>query len=178
MQLNLTFGASKRLLALTVSAALMLLAMPELAHGADIDFDVRKHGAKGDGQTNDRAALQSAIDACTKAGGGTVRLPPGDYLSGALRLASDVTLHLEAGATLWASTNRSVTVAHVRGLRIEHLRVEIAESAFRQFDRAAFCGRQIEQGAILDVRRSPGSKAGTVPVIDLKDCRDVTVAGQ
>jgi len=56
--------------------------------------------------------------------------------------------------------------------------VEIAESAFRQFDRAAFCGRQIEQGTILDVSRSPGPQVGTVPVVDLKDCRDVTLAGQ
>jgi len=70
-------------------------------------FNVRDHGAKGDGTTNDQRAIQSAIDACAHAAGGTVVFPRGDFLSGTLRLATGVTLHLEAGATLWASTNRN-----------------------------------------------------------------------
>ena len=68
-------------------------------------FSVRDYGAKGDRQTQDRGAIQRAIDACAKAGGGTVLFPPGDYLSATLRLASNVTLRLDAGATLWASTD-------------------------------------------------------------------------
>ena len=76
------------------------------AQAAVSSFNVRDHGAKGDGKANEQKAIQSAIDACARAGGGKVVLPPGDYLSGALRLASGVNLHLEHGATLWASTNR------------------------------------------------------------------------
>jgi hypothetical protein len=68
-------------------------------------LNVQEYGATGDRQTNDRAAIQAAIDACSQAGGGTVYLPAGDYLSGAIRLRSYVTLHLGAGATLWASTD-------------------------------------------------------------------------
>jgi hypothetical protein len=70
-------------------------------------FNVRDYGAKGDRKTNDSAAIQKAIDACATAGGGTVILPAGDYLSGVIRLRSNVTLQLDGGATLWASTDRS-----------------------------------------------------------------------
>ena len=49
-------------------------------------FNVRTFGAVGDGKTMDRAALQAAIDAANKDGGGVVLLPPGVYLTGSLRL--------------------------------------------------------------------------------------------
>jgi len=49
------------------------------------------------------AAIQRAIDACAAARGGTVYIPPGDYLTGTLRLRDNVTLYLEAGATLRGS---------------------------------------------------------------------------
>jgi hypothetical protein len=70
-------------------------------------FNVRDHGARGDKTTSDTRAIQATIDACSKAGGGTVCLPSGDYLSGTLRLRSHITLCLENGATLWASADRS-----------------------------------------------------------------------
>jgi hypothetical protein len=63
-------------------------------------------GVVGDGITLDQAALQAAIDACSKTGGGTVRLPPGISLTGTLELRDGVTLHLEKGATLLAVPNR------------------------------------------------------------------------
>ncbi len=47
--------------------------------------------------------LQKAIDACGKAGGGRVYVPPGDYTSGQLHLRSAVSLYLEAGATIFAT---------------------------------------------------------------------------
>ncbi len=65
--------------------------------------NVRESGAKGDGQTKDTAAIVRAIEACSKAGGGTVIVPPGKYLTGALRLRSNLTLEIEAGATLLGS---------------------------------------------------------------------------
>jgi polygalacturonase len=69
-------------------------------------FSVRDYGARADGKTNDGPAIQAAVDACVKAGGGTVVLPPGDYASGVIRLASGVTLKVEKGATLLASTRK------------------------------------------------------------------------
>lgn len=41
--------------------------------------DVRDYGARGNGAADDRPAIQRAVDACARAGGGTVFLPAGDY---------------------------------------------------------------------------------------------------
>ena len=68
-------------------------------------LNVRDFGAKGDGVAKDTAAIQKAIDAAGKQGGGTVLVPPGKYLSGTIHLKSYVTLHLDNGATILASTD-------------------------------------------------------------------------
>jgi len=65
----------------------------------------RKCGVVGDGKTLNTAALQHAIDECSSAGGGTVSLPAGEYLTGTLYLKSNVTLNLEKGAVLRGSRN-------------------------------------------------------------------------
>ena len=67
--------------------------------------DPRTNGAKGDGVTKDTVAIQTAIDACARYGGGTVTLAAGVYLSSPIILKSNVTLHLDKGATLLGSTN-------------------------------------------------------------------------
>ncbi|HWA29424.1 MAG TPA: glycosyl hydrolase family 28-related protein [Lacunisphaera sp.] len=64
---------------------------------------MRRFGAVGDGRTLDTDALNRAIDAARVAGGGTVVLPAGDYLSHSIRLCSRLTLELRAGATLIAA---------------------------------------------------------------------------
>lgn len=66
-------------------------------------FDVRVFGARGDGKTLETSALQKALTQCGNAGGGTVRIPLGTYLSQPLTLGNNTTLLLEAGATLLAS---------------------------------------------------------------------------
>ena len=71
-----------------------------LAVSAAAALNVRDYGAKGDGVTKDTAAIQAAIDAAEKQGGGEVHIPPGRYISGTIRLKNNVTLYLEAGATL------------------------------------------------------------------------------
>ena len=70
-------------------------------------YNVREFGAKGDGATLDTAPIQKALDACGEAGGGTVRLPAGTYLSKPLTLRTKTTLHLDAGATLKATDERA-----------------------------------------------------------------------
>lgn len=66
-------------------------------------FDVKAYGATGQKEDVATQAIQKAIDACHDLGGGTVYFPPGEYTSGTLVVKSNVTLHLEAGTTLFAS---------------------------------------------------------------------------
>jgi polygalacturonase len=70
-------------------------------------FDIRDYGATGDGLTLDSPSINRAIDACHDIGGGVVYAPPGVYLSGTIILKSNVTLYLEAGATVLGSKNIS-----------------------------------------------------------------------
>ena len=66
-------------------------------------FDVRRFGAKGDGVTDDTAALQTAILCCPE--GGRVLLPPGRYLTGPLFLKSHITIELKREAELRLTTD-------------------------------------------------------------------------
>jgi hypothetical protein len=68
-------------------------------------FNVTDYGAVADGKTLCTKAIQKTVVACAAAGGGTVYFPAGKYLSGAVFLKSNVTLHIGAGATLLASAN-------------------------------------------------------------------------
>ena len=91
----------------TIAPAVLAVPAPATAAEAPTaprgPFDVRDYGAAGDGKTLDTAALQGAVDACHRAGGGTVRVPPGTYLTKPFELRSFVTLHLEAGSTILGS---------------------------------------------------------------------------
>jgi polygalacturonase len=93
-------GRAPRLVLLAAALCLGLSG----ARGAETrPYDVRAFGAKGDGKTLDTEAVQKALTACAKAGGGTVRLPPGTYLCQPLTLGTRTTLVLEEGAVLLAS---------------------------------------------------------------------------
>ena len=70
-------------------------------------LDVKSFGATGDGQTQERDAINKAIDAAAAAGGGTVHFPPGTYVTGSIRLRSNVTLDLERGSVIEASSDTS-----------------------------------------------------------------------
>lgn len=62
-------------------------------------------GAKADGTTINTKAIQAAIDHLAAGRGGTVVIPRGVFVSGALFLKPKVNLHLQAGAVLRCSTD-------------------------------------------------------------------------
>ena len=67
-------------------------------------YDVRNYGATGDGSTNDTAAIQAAINACSEAGlGGSVLLTDGDFAAGTLYLQSNMTFFIDHSAQLSAT---------------------------------------------------------------------------
>ena len=79
----------------------LLLATPATAQRPV--YSVKAYGAKGDGNTLDTRAINRAMDAAARAGGGTVYFPAGTYPSFSIQLQSHVALHLEPGATLLAA---------------------------------------------------------------------------
>jgi hypothetical protein len=102
-------------------------------------FDVRAFGAKGDGKALDTGALQAAIDACHRAGGGTVRVPAGTYLTAPVSLRSWVTLHLEAGSTILGSPRLEDYAVEGRDASGESERAGVVTA--RDAERVAIAGR-------------------------------------
>jgi polygalacturonase len=88
-----------------VSLYLSILGSSTVAIGPSPFFNIADYGAVGNGATLCTEAIQKAVDACAASGGGTVYIPAGKYLSGAIFLKSNVTLNISEGATLLASTN-------------------------------------------------------------------------
>ena len=89
-----------------VTSTLFLAASAGTLHAAAV-CNVRDFGAKGNGTTKDTAAIQAAINACEQKGGGTVLLTAGTYLSAPIVLKSNITLHLDKGATLLGSPDHA-----------------------------------------------------------------------
>jgi hypothetical protein len=95
------------LCAMASPAVLAQIVPPHDVSGGLEFWNPMDYGAQGDGRTKDTAAIQRAIDACAKRGGGTVILPAGHiFLSGTLTLCSHVEMHLAGGSTLLASPER------------------------------------------------------------------------
>ena len=84
-------------------SAIMLLAVSLTAFAERVDM--KQAGAKTDGKTINTTLINQTIDRLEKGGGGTLFFPAGKYLTGPIRMKSNITLELEAGATLLFSTN-------------------------------------------------------------------------
>jgi len=67
--------------------------------------DMAAAGAKQDGKTLNTTLINNTINRLNANGGGTLFFPAGKYLTGAIRLKSNITIELEAGSTLLFSDN-------------------------------------------------------------------------
>ena len=68
-------------------------------------LDVRDFGAGGDGRTGNTVSIQKAIDVCSAEGHDGVLIQGGRYVTGTLRLKSNVRLHIAGGAVLLGSVS-------------------------------------------------------------------------
>jgi hypothetical protein len=173
----------------------LVLTFPILGRAEEpvLGFNVRNYGATGKKADDAQKAIQSAIDACAKAGGGRVYLPPGDYTSGTLHLRSHVRFYLEAGATLFGSKAESdfSTDALLLGEDLENISIE-GRGAINGQAEYDWRMNVIDDGYIRDNQKA--AEAAGVPLlrsfpqgmghrkiyphmIKLLRCKDVRIAG-
>ena len=98
-ELWLRFAASALL-----ATVLTVCFIAEISLSAEV-YNPIQFGTKPDGKTLSTTAIQKAIDTCAAAGGGTVQLTKGNYLSGTIFFRSGVTLQLDEGVRLFGSTD-------------------------------------------------------------------------
>jgi hypothetical protein len=154
-------------------------------------ISVRDFGATGDGVTLDTRAIQSAIDSCANMGGGTVHLPPGNYLIGTITLKDNVTLHVGPSARLLGSTSLADYPSLGRAKRmldyLEYLdyclinacgahHIALTGEGCVDGQGAAFpCGT--EGFNFEDEGASPSAQPFIRPtLLHFTDCRDVTIS--
>ena len=100
-------------LSVSIVAILLLGSTPAISKS----YSIIDYGAKGDGKFINTTAIQSAIDAAALAGGGTVCIPAGTWLTGTITFKSNITLLLDAGAILLGSTNLKDYPSHIPSYR-------------------------------------------------------------
>ena len=144
-----------------------------IAHAAAGAARVRDHGAKGDGVHLDTKALQTAIDAVSAKGGGTVAVPPGRYLTGTLFLRNHVRLYLEEGSVLLGSKDLAhypETVAKVRSYTDNYTDKSLIYA--EGVERVAIDGEGIIDGQGASFKGPYKVRPYTIRMIN---CRDVSI---
>ena len=66
-------------------------------------YDVTKYGIVGDGITNNTEKINALTKSMTN--GGTLYFPSGEYVTGTIRLYSNITMHLDSGAKILGSND-------------------------------------------------------------------------
>ncbi|MEF2965447.1 glycoside hydrolase family 28 protein [Paenibacillus sp. M1] len=145
-------------------------------------YNIADYGAQRDSGVPATDAIAAAIETAGRAGGGTVYVPAGTYVTGAIRLRSHIELRLAPGAVLSFSTNPDdypVVDSRWEGVR-------------RQVHASCIYGEDLEQvsvtgGGTLDGNgqpwwdkhrnASPELHFPRPKLISFDRCRRVTIAG-
>ena len=67
------------------------------------EYNIIRYGALPDGKTNNTAAIQRTVNDCHQRGGGKIIIPAGNFVTGTIRLYSNMNLYLEPGSVLSGS---------------------------------------------------------------------------
>ena len=68
-------------------------------------YDIKKLGADATGKKACTELINKTIDKASQEGGGTIYFPAGNYLTATIEMKSNITLHIESGATIRFSDN-------------------------------------------------------------------------
>tara|TARA_R110002050_G_scaffold273113_1_gene417076 strand:+ start:81117 stop:82544 length:1428 start_codon:yes stop_codon:yes gene_type:complete len=88
----------------------------------DNTLNIIDFGAIADGKTLNTQAIKKAIDSCNSSGGGKVIIPSGNFLTGPIVLKSNVNLHLEEGANVLFTKDKT---AYLPAVHTSYEAVEI-----------------------------------------------------
>ena len=91
--------------AMLAAACLVVMLIEVRAEIPERKFVITDFGAVGDGTTTNTEAIRKAVAACSQAGGGTVSVPAGTFVTVPFELGSNMALELDAGATILGSEN-------------------------------------------------------------------------
>ena len=146
-------------------------------------YNVVDFGAKPDGKTKNTAAINSAIEAASKRGGGMVYFPAGEFLSFTIHLKSNITLFFDNGAVL-------IGDAEENGIGYDLPEAENWYSKFQDFGHnywqnslivgdslknVAIIGNGMIWGRGLYTYDKPNIKGSGNKAIALKNCVNVTI---
>ena len=148
-----------------------------LSHAAD--FNIKDLGAIGDGNTLDTVAVQKAIDSCSEAGGGIVRIPAGRFVIGTVQIKSNVTLSFDHGAELLGSQDmKDYPIDKLRPARegnSECLLYAADATNIRFEGLGVIDGRGSREA--FPKRKGPGGKDNRPRLIRFENCQNVTLSG-
>ncbi|SCW49483.1 glycoside hydrolase family 28 protein [Mucilaginibacter sp. NFR10] len=173
-----------RLISLLFCIAFMVLASDCRLFAADVD--ITAYGATGNGTTLNTMAIQNAIDACYKTGGGKVVVPSGVFLTSTIALNDNITLHLNKGAVLLGSTD----VNDYKNLDpfVEGLGISVGWALVVAVDKKNISiegegiidgqGSKLKAQQILTDTRAESQRWGRRPfLLRVVRCQDVSVSG-
>ncbi len=182
-------------------------AMPPLDRPAipDRTFDVRSFGAVEGGTVKNTEAIRKAIEAASEAGGGTVLIPAGRWLTGPIHLDSHINLRIDEGAEVLFSQDvndyRPAVFSRHEGIECYKLSPFIYARGKQAIaitgsgtlngqgrpwwtlpgqDKAgASLRRMAEEGVAVDQRVFEGGPSGVLrpAFIQTVECRDVLIEG-
>jgi len=139
-------------------------------------FDVKSFGAKGDGKSPDRDSINRAVEAAAAAGGGTVHIPAGTYVTGSIRLRSNIRIEFDAGAVLDSSPDPAAYDAAE-----DNEFTKFQDFGHSHWHNSLIWGEGLENVSIVGPGLINGTKGltrgerGADKAIALKLCRNVTL---
>ncbi len=161
----------------SLAGAVLCLGISAFAQTSPV-FNVLDYGAKRDSAASSTAAIRATVLACARAGGGTVWIPAGTYITGAIEMASNVTLHVDSGATLRFVANREeypmvehsryegvetrAPAANIGGYKLENIAIEghgtltASNADWLALVRGETAGRAA-WNSLLDLLQKPGA---------------------